>query len=327
MKRTKLLTSLFCFAGILALILDGKTALSGARMGIELCIRTVIPCLFPFFFLSVFLTGGLSDSFAGILRPVGKLCGIPQGAEGILVSGFLGGYPVGAKALGDAFRSGQLTRKEANRLLSFCSNAGPAFLFGMAGQLFEDPMTPWFLWAIHLFSAFLVSQIVFFPGDKICVPGPSRCGSASDAMSAAVHAMAQVCGWVVLFRVVIAFLSRWVLWALPDVFQVIVSGFLELSNGCLALMALPEEKTRFVLCAGMLSWGGVCVLMQTSSVTEGLSLTAYLRGKALQTLFSMLLSTGSVLGFGLPMGCMLCLLALILRNRQKRDSIPAVSGV
>ena len=39
--------------GMLALILDGRTAIEGARQGIGLCLRTVIPSLFPFFVLSI----------------------------------------------------------------------------------------------------------------------------------------------------------------------------------------------------------------------------------------------------------------------------------
>ena len=44
---------------MLALILDGRTAIDGARQGIELCLRTVIPSLFPFFVLSILLTSSL----------------------------------------------------------------------------------------------------------------------------------------------------------------------------------------------------------------------------------------------------------------------------
>ena len=44
-------------AAMLMLILDGRTALTGAAEGIDLCIRTVIPALFPFFVLSPLLMG------------------------------------------------------------------------------------------------------------------------------------------------------------------------------------------------------------------------------------------------------------------------------
>ena len=66
---------------MLALILDGRTAIDGARQGIELCLRTVIPSLFPFFVLSILLTSSLLGSSLAVLRPLGRLFGMPDGAE------------------------------------------------------------------------------------------------------------------------------------------------------------------------------------------------------------------------------------------------------
>ena len=98
---------------MLALILDGRTAIDGARQGIELCLRTVIPSLFPFFVLSILLTSSLLGSPLAVLRPLGRLFGMPDGAESLLIPAFLGGYPVGAQNVAAAFRSGQLTKPEA----------------------------------------------------------------------------------------------------------------------------------------------------------------------------------------------------------------------
>ena len=61
----------------------------------------------------------------------------PQGASA-LVLGMLSGYPVGAQTAASLYASGQLTKEETERLLGFCSNAGPAFIFGMVGGLFMD---------------------------------------------------------------------------------------------------------------------------------------------------------------------------------------------
>lgn len=99
--------------------------------------------------------------------------------------------------------------------------------------------------------------------------------------------MATVCGWVVLFRVLLAFLKRWIFWILPAAVQVAVTGILELSNGCCELLAVTDVSARFCICSGILAFGGLCVTMQTVSVTAGLSLKPYFWGKLLQTLFSL----------------------------------------
>ena len=235
MRRTHLLTGSFASFGILILILDGKTALEGAQTGIDLCIRTVIPSLFPFFLLSIMLTSALSGASLPFLRPVGKVFGIPKGAESILLTGFLGGYPTGAHSIASAYHAKNLTREDADRMLSFCSNAGPAFLFGMVSQMFPDRSAAFVLWGIHIASALLVS-LLNAPSSCSAAPMPRNEITISKALHSSILIMATVCGWVVLFRVLLAFLERWFLWMLPITLQVALCGFLELSNGCCSLM-------------------------------------------------------------------------------------------
>lgn len=313
--------------GMLVLILDSKTALQGAQTGIDLCLRTVIPSLFPFFLLSIVLTSSFLGSSLPWLRPMGKLCGIPTGAESILISAFLGGYPVGAQAIATAYRSGQLSKADAERMLSFCNNAGPAFLFGMVASMFPERGMAWLLWGIHIASAILVALLM--PGisaEAVKMAGQSGI-SLSQALQRAIGVMATVCGWVVLFRVVIAFLERWVLWLLPMAAQVAVTGLLELSNGCCELWKIADVHTRLLVCSAILSFGGLCVTMQTVSVTSGISLRRYFLGKGIQTLISLLLTSGVICGIWIPCCALLAIFAVILRKTQNRGSNPAAVGV
>lgn len=272
-----------------ALILDGRCALRSASSGMELCIRTVIPSLFPFLFLSSLLTGLLWGSNMGFLGPLCRRLGIPAGAESLLIAGFLGGYPSGAQAIGDACARGALDKETGQRLLGFCNNAGPAFLFGMASLQFEEPGTVWLLWGIHILSA-LMTGLMTSGAASGNTSIPPREVSVTGSLSSAVRTMGLICGWILLFRVLLGFLERWFLWLLPEGVQVLVSGLLELSIGCMELRLIPSHKLRFTVCAAMVGFGGLCVAMQTGSAARGLSMAAYFRGKMLQTIFSIALS-------------------------------------
>ena len=310
---------------MLILILDAKTALSGAQQGVALCLKTVIPSLFPFFVLSILLTSSLLGSRLPLLRPLGRLCGMAEGAESLLIPAFLGGYPVGAQSVAEAFRSGQLSKPQAERMLAFCNNAGPAFLFGMAGSLFPRKWMAWALWGIHIAGAvFTALAIPGGSGKTVSIPKKAPL-SPSAALSTAVKVMASVCGWVMLFRVLLAFLSRWLLWMLPAAVQVAVTGMLELSNGCCELMAISDIPVRFCICAGILAFGGLCVTMQTVSVTAGLSLRLYFLGKALQTVFSLALAVAVVCGTWLPFGILFLL--FFGAKLQKKSRFPSAVGV
>ena len=331
------LSGLFAAAGMLALILDSRTALAGAAEGIDLCIRTVIPALFPFFLLSVILTGSAFGLELPLLRPIGKLCSIPRGAESILLTGLLGGYPVGAQCVSQAYAAGQLRKEDAERMLGFCSNAGPAFLFGMTGQLFQNKAVPFLLWGIHIASALITGTILPGRSTGNALPAPARKPQAGQALTKSIKITASVCGWVVIFRIVIAFARRWFLWLFPVTVQVIFTGILELTNGYLELIAVENESLRFILASCFLSFGGLCVGLQTVSVTAdaGLSLRHYFPGKLTQTAVSASLSaiTAGFL-FHSPAPC--CPIVTILpwipyfifrKNKKNSSSIPTASGV
>ncbi len=276
--------------GMLLLILDGKTAIAGAREGVELCLASVIPSLFPFFVLSILLTGSLAGMELGLLRPLGRLFRIPEGSEVLLLTGLLGGYPIGAQCVAEAYRSGRLTRGQANRMISFCSNAGPAFLFGIAAPQFPSPWFGWLLWGIQIASAWLVSALI--PAGEN-VPAHRESGEAlsvPEALNRAIRTMAAVCGWVVLFRVAIAFLSRWALWLLPQGAQTLVCGLLELTNGCCGLSGVGNVGARLMICGVLLAFGGLCVAMQTLCVISPLDGKRYLLGKCVQSGFAFLLA-------------------------------------
>ena len=280
---------LLCFS-FFVLILDAKTALTGAKEGVQLCVCVVVPSLFPFLFLSVTLPSRLLGKKTKLLGRLGRLCSIPEGAESLMMLGFLGGYPVGAGMIADAYRQGSISRTGAIRMLGFCSNAGPAFIFGMVGSLFCDKKTVWMLWLIHILSALLVG--IFLPDrqKETCVLRKKETVSFSQAMDLSIKTMANICGWVIIFRVIMSVLNRWILWLLPKEANISILGLLELTNGISYLKTIDSEAIRFIMCSGMLAFGGVCVLMQTKSVTKELGLGKYFPGKVLQSIFSILLS-------------------------------------
>ena len=286
----KLWTGIFSGFGLLLLILDGKTGIYGASEGLRLCMQTLIPSLFPFFFLSILLTGSLSGTNFPFLRPLGRLCGIPKGAEMLFVIGLLGGYPSGAQCVAQSYEAGQLSRRQAGRMLGFCSNAGPSFLFGIIASRFGEIRIAWMLWLVHILSAVMTAALL--PGKQSICAGIQTSNQLSlpQVLKKSLSIMAQICGWVIISRVIICFLNRWVLWLLPAWLQVCITGILELANGCIDLSAVTNDGLRFVICCGLLSFGGICVLMQTISVTGKLGLGMYLPGKLIQTGLSVLLS-------------------------------------
>ncbi len=273
-----------------ALILDAQTALDSAKEAIDLCITVLIPSLFPFFICSYFLTSAASGGLR-IMKPLCCLLRIPSGAEAILAVGLLGGYPAGAQAVATACSAGILDKDCGERLLAFCSNAGPAFFFGIGMQVFRDVKICLICWLTHIFSAFLVGIIT-----------PGRCPSSHSrisptpitltlALQKALRTMASVCGWVVIMRIFMGLAEHWILWRLSPAFCAILCGFLELSGGCCSLIENSDIGLAFILFSAYTAFGGICVWLQTLSVTANhIHVTSYLPGKITHTAISILLA-------------------------------------
>ncbi len=291
MRRSNLLYALLGILFLLVMILDSKTALSGAAQGIDLCMVTVIPSLFPFFVVSSFLTDALTGCkipFPNLLR---KWAGIPEGAQSLFLIGLCGGYPVGAQCIARAAKSGTLTAPDGERMICFCNNAGPAFLFGIGASLFPEMWLCWLLWGIHIISALVVAFLTPKSPMHTCRTFSVSSISFPNALRSAVQSIALVCGWVIVMRTIIAFCAHWFLWLLPSNCQLLLVGLLEMTNGCVNLKALSSVGQKMQIFSVFLGFGGLCVLLQTRSALASSQLRGkfYFPGKVTQAAISYLL--------------------------------------
>ncbi len=276
-------------AGIYVLILgyaliDAQTVVNGAIDGVRLAIFVVVPSLFPFIFLSVLSSHSISGWRIPLLRPIEKLCGMPDGSANLLLLGLCGGYPVGAQCVANAYDQGTITKHDAQRLLGFCNNAGPSFIFGMVGGILKDFRLCCLLWLGQVLSSIIVGVILPGKSQAYCRLQSGKSLSVTEGLENSLHICGKIAGWVVLFRSLLSVAEKWLLFRLPVLWSAGISGILELSNGCIQLQNIGSPLPRFLLCGILLGFGGFCVHLQTKSVVKALSLKYYFAGKVLQTL-------------------------------------------
>ena len=303
-----LITLTAALSGGLAVLLlcRESVAAQGVRDGIDLCVTSVIPALFPFFAAAQLLVSlGAAEVLGRGAGPLfRRLFGIGGAGASAFLLGLIGGYPVGAKTTESLVRQGLLPPEDGALLLTFCNNAGPAFILGIAGSgVFHSPRAGVWLYLIHAASATAVGLIFCFilklnlkqkiaglfqvsgtdcnfpagPGGRTA---PSPAAAFIGAVRGGVTAMAGVCGFVIFFLVVLR-LAESFLGPLPP----LAAGFVELTNGILHLTA---DRAGFIAAAALLGWGGLSVHCQTAAVTagSGISLRLYVPAKAVQAALS-----------------------------------------
>ena len=263
------------------LLARGQAVSAALAEGVQVCLRVLVPSLFPFLvFSGMAAATGLMEELGRGLDPVmGRLFRLPGCCGSIWLIGALGGYPLGVRATVDLYRAGGLDQKSATRLLGFCACCGPGFLLNTAGlAVFDSVKTGLFLLAIHwivsLLCGFLLTRDLTLQhhystaSQTFAEPIPAFTG----AVRGAIRSCAVICGFFLFFRGLLALL--------PAGTPVWVQGFLEMSCGITALSGLPRDLP---LAAAMLGWGGLSVHFQAMDLlgNTGLGTGYYWVGKLL----------------------------------------------
>lgn len=287
-------------AALAGLILLPQEAAAAVQDGLRLCAQLLIPSLFPFFLCTNLAANlGVTDLLARAAAPVMRvLFHVSGDGSAVLLFGLLGGYPAGAQCAAALRRSGHISQEEAEYLLLFCNNAGPAFLFGVAGSLFGGVRAALVLWGAQVLSALLIG-LLHRPRTRppYTPPAARDAQPFSAAFFAAVQDAAQTCFQVMAFVTAFSVLSHFLTLGLkafaPPEGALLLGGLLELSSGLCALggAALPA-LWKLTAAGGLCAFGGLCVLLQTKAVLApaGLNGRGMPGAKAMQALLAALLT-------------------------------------
>ncbi len=287
-----------------------RECVAAGRTGLELCGNVILPSLFPFFVLSSLvvdlgLAGYLGRALEGVMRPLFRVSGACASA---LALGFVGGYPVGARTAISLYQQGMCSRAEAQRLLAFCNNSGPAFILGVVGAgVFADSKVGLLLYLVHMVSSCLVGVLFRFYGPRAEAGARKRAPTFqakrfttafTQAVTGAMGSTLNICAFVIFFTVILRLLTlSGVLGALAAGLgrllgplglteawcRKLFTGLVELTSGVSGLTQGGQRAGQVSMAAFMLGWAGLSIHCQTLSflADSGLSPGTYLVGKLL----------------------------------------------
>ena len=296
----------------LALVTAPTQAMTGAKNGLTLCCNVIIPSLFPFFVLSSLavdlgLAAYLGRLLEGVMRPLFRVSGCCAMA---VVLGFVGGYPLGAKTALELYRQGLCTKTETERLLAFCNNSGPAFIFGVVGAgIFGSGQIGLLLYASHCVASLLTGLLFRFYGHEdprataTGYPKPIAATTIPAAFTNGVvrsfSNLLNICAFVIFFSALLQLMSYFgVFTAIARLLSLmgvssryapqLVAGLLELTSGVSSLGGVASSAGSISMAAFMLGWAGLSVHCQVLCflIDSGLSARTYLLGKFLHGLIS-----------------------------------------
>ncbi len=253
----------------------GEAVLKSLRV----CFEVMIPSLYAFMIASGFVVS--SNLYTVLSKPFGLVSRyifrIPPEYFSVFLIGSIGGYPVGAKLLSELYDNGKIDKDTAERMLSYCYLAGPAFICGIAGiKLFSSVKI-----GLIIFASIISSNLIIAAVSGSGRPIPPRSAAAAKLdMSAeklissvygGAKGMFSICAIIVFFSTIICILDK--SGALIFISQKVsdLTG-MKYSDANAAVRAVIEisnisslsrgDRSLIPLAASLLSFGGICVLMQ-----------------------------------------------------------------
>ncbi|NMD71974.1 sporulation integral membrane protein YlbJ [Bacillus sp. DNRA2] len=276
MNRSKLKT-LFLASTVtimaISIISFPQESVDASIRGLNMWWEIVFPSLLPFFIISEMLIGFGVVRFIGVLlepfmRPVFRVPGV---GGFVWAMGLASGFPAGAKLTARLRQEGQLTRAEAERLVTFTNSSNPLFIFGAVSVgFFYNPKLGVILALSHYLGNICVGILMRFYGKKEKAPEVKKTKQSmlrlafsqlhqtrikdkrpigkllGDAVMSSVQTLLMIGGFIILFSVVnkilyhlqmTGYLSKLLelifpLFSLPDSLSIpFISGIFEITQG------------------------------------------------------------------------------------------------
>ncbi len=309
MKRIKIFIVTILIVLYAFLLIKFSSAVSeSVHNAVMTCLTTLIPSLFSFliaadFILSTNLYKLFSKPFRFISRYIFR---IPEELFSVFLLSSVAGYPVGARLVSKLVSEEKIDKKTASDMMRYCFLAGPAFICGIVGnRLYGSTKIGMIIFGIIFFSNIIVAVITGFHR-KI----PDKSNSKNDidistvklvaSVNSAAKGMFSVCIMVVFFSSLTCILNETnVIPFLADILAKstglcyndsisLIKAFLEISN----IKDITAQNIELLpICTAMLSFGGVCVVMQAESFIQNKFSTKSLYiGRAVSILISYMCS-------------------------------------
>lgn len=245
-----------------SLIVFSGAGSDGALNGLKLCYSVIIPSLFPFTVFSLIIfDSGFFDSV--------KLQKVKFNFEELSISllSCIGGFPVGAKLINNAYLKGNISKKNSELMLGYCVSSGPSFIILAVGcGILDDKKLGYVLFTSNILANIIIAIILSFfkkpTKNKLKIQKLSTPFSEVfvNATYDATQSILGICAYVVLFSTIISVFNN--IFIKSNIKNALLS-LLEITNGI-------SLSGNLYFIAFLLGFGGICVHFQVLTMCKDL---------------------------------------------------------
>ena len=293
MRTQRIISGAFALIILAGFIARPSELIQGATKGLLICADVIVPSLFPFTAVSIFLFScGFMRYVEKAINPVTKrLFGLNGSAFCVVLMSFAGGFPVGARLIDELAAKKSISENTARRMLCYCVNPGPAFVIVGIGQtLLNNQSVGVILYFSNILSSLILCIILSIKEQKEKRQSSYRQSSTESvseifvrSVSDASSSIIGICSFVILFSTLIQILLSISQNELTDR----ISALMEISNGTVLF------SKNIVYLSFLTSFSGLCVHMQILTVCKNFKVRylTFLISRIISGLLSMSITT------------------------------------
>lgn len=253
------LTSTLLFIAVLCIFITAPTKYMQSFFdGLTIWAYNVLPAIFPFMVLTTINLKLQKKSKHSLTKLVfGISC------DSVFFTSILCGYPVGAKAIADS----NADCHTATLMSSFCSSAGPIFMFATVGsKLLQNTIATVILIVTHFLSVVINGLIYRAYKSQVKIIEDNTTEQSvnlGDIITNSALSVISVGGLIALFYMLTDILKSLLPYSLQNNLAIVFClGLLEMTNGIFGVCRITDVATATVLCSTLISLGGLCVFAQ-----------------------------------------------------------------
>lgn len=289
-KETSIIAAILIY--IILVIAFSKEMAISVLNSIEKCIKVIIPSLYIFMIISDFIITSniyfvLAKPFSIVSRYIFR---ISEQFFPLYIISNIGGYPVGAKLISDMIKENKMDNNTAEAMMNYCYFSGPAFIIGIVGANIFSDIKVGIIVFISLFITNLI--IAVSTGLNRTIP-QSNTHTLEIDISVNVFiksiynggkSIFYICTIIVFFSSILCIIESSgiisIISGLIDKYTfleysdgiAIINSFIEISN----ISLFESDVKNIPLITSLLSFGGLCILLQVKSIIPNLPLKNFI---------------------------------------------------
>ena len=276
-RASALLSLIYILSAGASFIFFSDEIAHSVKSGLSLCAAVIIPSVFPFIIISDLLYYALDFTKLNLLNRIfERIFKISRSGAYAIALGFLCGFPLGVKCTRDLYAARAISKDEAERLIGFSNNTGPAFLvtgigLGLRGNAYEGIA----LYCIMIFSAVIVGHL-FSIGKKPCEAEPiirERTFSLTASIKNAGVSTLAICSYLTFFACLCGLLRKLLG---ETLLYISLLPFIEIGSSAsiLSKTALLSRAESFALTSFAIGFSGFSVHLQALSFLQDTDIRA-----------------------------------------------------